>query len=67
MPEYTFHVLASVTVRAETPDEACQELINACLRQSEDVDYSGASVYLPLDEAVQANPIEIYPEHTPQP
>ena len=42
MNEYQFHVQATVTVSAESEEEARQKLINGCILQDDDVWYGGS-------------------------
>ena len=50
MNEYTFEVVAAVTVAAESEEQARERLHLATIHQDTDVDYNGISVYLPSYE-----------------
>ena len=47
MNEYRFHVKASVTVYAESEQEARDAFVRSCQDQDEDVAYGEATDYIP--------------------
>ena len=62
MPQYSFSMLASVTVSADSEDEALCKLREACEREDQDVPYGNVAVYLPATEALQATLEDTYPQ-----
>jgi len=62
MPQYTFDMRASVTIDADTEDEARATLVQTCTWTDEDVPYGEAMVYLPTPDAETAKLREIYHE-----
>lgn len=47
MATYTFTITASVSVEADSEDEALRAVIRSCQEQDEDVPYGEMSVYIP--------------------
>lgn len=73
MKEYTFNVLAAVTIHADSEEEARKELLTCCL--DEDVEIGPGGVYLPTYRLEEATLEDVYdregeddePEERPTP